>query len=70
MNIVGAFDDGRRWLEARFGKPDERSAKGKAWKARFASDGTQDFTLIRERVFQAIGGYNKDGAINDALAAL
>ena len=70
MNMVGAFDDGRRWLEARFGKPAERSAKGKAWKARFASDGTQDFTLIRERVFQAIGGYNKDGAINDALAAL
>lgn len=64
------FKIGVRGVEAKLGKPDERSAKGKAWKAGFASDGTQDFTLIRERVFQVVGTYNKDGAIGDALAKL
>jgi len=44
--------------------------RARDWKARFANDSTKDFTLIRERVFHAVGGYNKEGAVGDILAAL
>ncbi|MCM3872023.1 MAG: OmpA family protein [Pyrinomonadaceae bacterium] len=68
-NLVPAFDDGRQRLDAMLGKADELAARAKAWKARFANDGTEDFTMILERVFRAVGAYNNEPDISDGLAA-
>jgi hypothetical protein len=70
ISMENDFKIGVRGIETMLRKPDERSAKGNAWKARFASDGVENFYLIRERVFLAVGGYNKEGAIDDELAGL
>lgn len=70
ISMDSDFKTGVKGVEAMLGKPDDRTAKATAWTAQFAADGTADFTLIRERVFQVLGGYNKDGAIADALSAL
>jgi hypothetical protein len=70
ISMEDDFNAGVRGVEAMLRKPEERSAKGAAWKVRFANDGTRDFTLIRERVFHAVGGYNNDASIGDALSAL
>jgi len=70
---VSDFDTGVRAVEAVIpkGKEDldgkKRGTKRDAWKARVASD-TSNFMIIRDRVFLAIGGTDREGTVEDALA--
>lgn len=72
LNLIAEFDLGAKRVVDMLPTAEEaRTAKIKAWKERFASDGNMDFTLIRERVFHlALGGYSKTPTVEEALAAL
>ena len=70
INMSGDFNAGVAGVEAMIQKPDARKTKSAAWKERFNKEGTQDFTLIRERVFFAVGGYNREGNLGGILEKL
>jgi hypothetical protein len=64
--MVTAFKDGRPEVEAFLKDAQTRDAKVKAWKDKYAADGTQDAAVIRERVYQDIGGTDRDPAAGSA----
>jgi len=64
------FDEGAGAVNTLLRVPDVRAAKKTEWTSRYAADGTQDFTTIRDRVFEAIGKYENSGDKVTALATL
>jgi len=57
--MLDAFRQGRRDVEAFLKVEDVQVAKIAAWKAKYAADGTTDGALIRQRVYEDVGGQEK-----------
>lgn len=57
-----SFDAGVGAVNAVLKATRDRDAKAAAWKARFAPDGTQDFTTLHKRVMTEVGGDSNDPA--------
>jgi hypothetical protein len=58
--MLDAFRQGRRDVEAFLKVDDSRDKKVAEWKAKYAADATTDFAVIRERVYVDLGGTDKD----------
>jgi len=65
--MLDAFRQGRRDVEAFLKVADTRDAKIAAWKAKYAADGTTDPALVRQRVYEDLGGLDKSPAAGAPL---
>lgn len=68
--MLDAFREGRKEVERLLsGDESEQAATAAAWKARFDEHDTKDFAAIRQRVYVAIGGIERDENAGERLAA-
>lgn len=58
--MLDAFRQGRREAESLLKVAEKRDATVAAWKAKYAADGTTDFSVIRKRVVEDVGGLDKN----------
>jgi hypothetical protein len=68
--LEAEFIAGVNEVNALMNSPEARKAWTDQWKKNYSADGNQDFTTLRERVFAAVGKYEPQGTLSDAMSAL
>jgi hypothetical protein len=67
--LESEYDAGVNAVEALLKSPADAQALADKWKQTYAKE-TQDFSSVRQRVFDAIGGQSSEGTLEDAMGQL
>jgi hypothetical protein len=68
--MLDAFREGRKEAERVLGGDEtKQAATAAAWKTRYDPDDTKDFAAIRQRVYLAVGGVERDASAGERLTA-